>query len=212
MNAKNRSSWWSCIIYPDSVPDNYIDIIKDWHLPVAMSPLHDKDLNPVGDEKKAHWHLIVKFDSLKSYNQVVDITSELNGTIPQIVNSPVGLIRYFVHKDNPEKHQYNWAEITCYSGFDIDDMCFSTESEVDEAFTYLTNLINCECILEYGVFINYLLYSGNIPEANRRLYIRLARKNTIYFNTFISSRRNEFNNLTKRGVSPDEAYVIMQMG
>ena len=114
-----RSSKWAFIAYPDSVPDNWKEIIKSYHIPVAISPLHDKDLNPTGEEKKAHWHIMIEFESMKSYEQVREITSQLNGTIPQIVHSPIGMIRYFIHKDNPEKFQYDWADITVYNGFDL---------------------------------------------------------------------------------------------
>lgn len=40
-------------MYPDSMPDDAIDILKQSGLPCAISPLHDKDLNPDEVEKTA---------------------------------------------------------------------------------------------------------------------------------------------------------------
>ena len=135
--ASDRSSKWTFIAYPDSVPDNWQEILKSYHIPIAISPLHDKDLNPTGDEKKAHWHVMLDFPTLKSYKQVDEIRQEVHGTIPQIVHSPIGMVRYFIHKDNPEKHQYNWSDIVVFNGFDIDRYDSYTDSEMDSIFHYI---------------------------------------------------------------------------
>lgn len=50
--ANNRTRNWAFICYPDSAPDNWKVVLKSFHIPCAISPLHDKDLNPTGDEKK----------------------------------------------------------------------------------------------------------------------------------------------------------------
>lgn len=109
---------WTCIVYPDSAPDNWIDILKKEHLCFGVSPLHDSDVNGDDSEKKAHWHLYIKYQGVKSYDQVCDDIRELNCTIPKNVKNPVGLVRYFIHLDNPEKHQYDIGEIVSYGGFD----------------------------------------------------------------------------------------------
>ena len=36
-----RSSKWSFICYPDSAPDNWREILKAYHIPFAVSPLHN---------------------------------------------------------------------------------------------------------------------------------------------------------------------------
>ena len=48
---------WTFIVYPDSAPDDWRDILDDLHIPWCESPLHDKDQNPTGEQKKAHWHV-----------------------------------------------------------------------------------------------------------------------------------------------------------
>lgn len=43
---------WTFIVYPDSAPDNWRDILDELHIPWVESPLHDKDQNPTGEQKK----------------------------------------------------------------------------------------------------------------------------------------------------------------
>ena len=74
---------------------------------MAISPLHNKDLNADGEIKKEHYHILITFKGPTSYNIVEKITKSVNGTIPQRAKSPIGIIRYFTHKDNPEKAQYD---------------------------------------------------------------------------------------------------------
>jgi hypothetical protein len=41
-----RGRNWGIIVYPESAPKDWLDIIR--MEPVAVSPLHDKDVNPDG--------------------------------------------------------------------------------------------------------------------------------------------------------------------
>lgn len=109
---------WSFIVYPESAPDHWQDVLDKEHIPWACSPLHDADENPDGEAKKPHWHVVVSFEGKKSFSQVQYIIRPLNCTIPIKVQSMKGLLRYFVHLDNPEKHQYQINDIEFHGGFD----------------------------------------------------------------------------------------------
>ena len=54
---------WAFVIYPDSLPSNWEEIILNTGLPMAISPLHDKDINPDGTEKKPHYHVIIYYEN-----------------------------------------------------------------------------------------------------------------------------------------------------
>ncbi|MDF9661329.1 Rep family protein, partial [Bacillus cereus] len=46
-NSKDeRTRNWTFIVYPESTPENWREIINDLHTPWIESPLHDKDVNP----------------------------------------------------------------------------------------------------------------------------------------------------------------------
>lgn len=188
MGTSKRARHWTFISYPDSAPENWKEIIKASHIKTAISPLHDKDLNPTGDEKKAHWHIMLEYESLKSYDQVKELSDLINATIPQIVQSPVGMIRYFIHKDNPEKFQYNWEDITIYNGFDLGKYDSYTEQEIDYIIADITQFIDDNQILEYADLIALVRDKklGHFDD-----WYRIVRKNTIFFNSYVTSRRNQ---------------------
>ncbi|WP_225354628.1 Rep family protein, partial [Ligilactobacillus murinus] len=55
----DRARTWTFIVYPESAPENWRDLLDEYHVPWVESPLHDKDINPDGTVKKAHWHVIL---------------------------------------------------------------------------------------------------------------------------------------------------------
>lgn len=119
-SGRGRTRNWTCIVYPESAPENWRDIINAEHIAWIESPLHEGELNPDSEgEKKSHWHVILTFEGVKNFEQVMMITEKLNGTIPQKVASVVGLVRYMVHLDNPEKKQYSVADIVAHGGADV---------------------------------------------------------------------------------------------
>jgi len=65
--------------------------------------LHDKDINPDGELKKSHWHVMMMFSSNKSYKQIRESTMKLRSPNPQKVANAKCMVRYFAHMDNPEK-------------------------------------------------------------------------------------------------------------
>ena len=99
---------WGFVLYPESAPIDWIDNLKIKGITFAVSPLHDKDVNPTGESKKEHYHVILCFGSPTTFNNVKAITDELNQPIPIPLESVRGYYRYFTHKDNPEKYQYEW--------------------------------------------------------------------------------------------------------
>lgn len=112
----NRARLWTFVAYPESMPEAWTEVIQAWHVPTLVSPLHDEDLNPTGESKKSHFHIVMFFAGKKSLAQVQAFSDELSGVLPQTVHDARGIVRYLTHIDNPEKHQYSLADITCFSG------------------------------------------------------------------------------------------------
>lgn len=125
---KKRSSYWGFIAYPESVAQDWENILSvEYGLEWCRSPLHDRDFNEDGTPKKPHWHCLVMFSSLKSYQQVKEITDRISATAPQIVHNPKGNVRYFLHKDNPEKAQYMQEDMKAFNGFNIPKFLLTEE-------------------------------------------------------------------------------------
>ena len=124
----DRTRNWSFIVYPESAPNNWRDMLDDGHLQWIESPLHDKDTDGDGEIKKPHWHILVLYDGVKSYEQVKELTDKINAPIPQKAASARGLVRYMVHMDNPEKFQYNKSLIIGHGGADVTEYLKPTSS------------------------------------------------------------------------------------
>ena len=181
-NTKKRN--WTFVLYPESAPADWQEIIKISGLMAAISPLHDKDLNPTGEAKKAHHHILLVYSGPTTYNSVAKFTASLNATIPQPLESVRGMYRYFSHKDNPEKYQYDEADIRTLNGFNIADLVELSRSEVNEIKTRMLKLIRDVGITEYSGLVDFLLDNGMSAEFD------VAVNNTFFFNSYISSRRH----------------------
>ena len=74
-----RQRTYATIVYPDSAPNDWQDILASLCIPAFISPLHDKDTNPTGEPKKPHYHVLLMFDGKKSSAQVDDIRKTFGG-------------------------------------------------------------------------------------------------------------------------------------
>lgn len=109
---------YATVIYEDSCPENWREIISNWHVETFVSPLHDQDVNPTGEKKKPHRHVQVMFDGKKSKDQVKAMFDQINGVGIEEINSIRGMARYLCHLDNPEKAQYDIKDVLQFSGAD----------------------------------------------------------------------------------------------
>lgn len=182
MVVKKRN--WAIIVYPESAPADWIDRLQATGLQCAISPLHDKDINPTGELKKAHYHVICCYSGPTSYNVVRALCDSLNAPIPQALEQVKGYYRYLTHKDNPEKYQYNDSDITTLNGFNILDYADLTKSEINKIKLSLQLLIRHLDITDYCVLMDYLQDNDLQAEYD------IASNNTYFFDRYISSRRN----------------------
>lgn len=106
-----RAIWWTFILYKESAPENWQQILNDLGLIYAASPWHDRDIYDSGEHKgeikKPHRHIVIKFAGRRYFQQVKELTDLLNQPIPQKCQNYVGAIQYFLHLNDPEKAQYD---------------------------------------------------------------------------------------------------------
>ena len=155
ISGKSRTRNWSFIVYPESAPGNWREIIDDEHIQWIESPLHDKDIDADGEIKKPHWHILVLFDGVKEFNQIKELTDRLNSPIPQKAASSCGLVRYMIHLDNPEKHQYSRSEIIAHGGADIGDLLKPTSASRYALIAEMEDYILENGITEFCDLTNY---------------------------------------------------------
>lgn len=186
-DKNQRSRNWSFIIYPESVVENWKEILEKLYLPTVISPLHDKDINPDGSSKKPHYHILLMFRGVKSYNQILEITEQLNATIPQLVHSAKGLVRYMAHLDNPDKAQYEISDIESLGGIDLSELLKPSSQDRYSMIREMLQFINDNQIVEFEDILYYAM--------NQKFdtWFPLLCDNSAYvIDSAIKSKRNRF--------------------
>ena len=146
---------WAFILYPESAPSNWLDILQGSFIKCAVSPLHDKDLTDDGLIKKPHYHILLCYDGATTYNNVLTLTQSLNATIPQVVDSVDGYYNYLSHTGFNDKYQYNADDVISFNGFTIKRRAPPKEDLTTVKDLFKIILDNGIC--EYSDLISFLI-------------------------------------------------------
>lgn len=181
----NKSANWVFELYPESMdPDSFKIIQEKIQVPMAISPLHDKDVNPDGTPKKAHYHVLVMYDGPTTYNNIkTNITDVLKGTNPFPCLSVRGSYRYHLHLDNPEKYQYDDRDRTLLCGFDVNKVNSLTQTEIFKLLKEIQKFIIENHVLEYSELLDILLDNELFNMWD------VASTHTLLLKSYIDSRR-----------------------
>lgn len=212
--AKNlKSKYWRLELYPTkeqlereglakdydgsagygSLPDDWRERLEQTCLPMAISPLHDKDTKPDGSVKKPHYHIVINYPSSNTTLKAVKerIADELNAPAPLIADNPKGAYEYLWHKNSPEKHQYDKSGVIHLGGYRVP----LTSDEVRLLKGELQDFISDRNIVEYAAFLD-LVKSEFGTDSD--LY-DCATTYYALWNTYITSRRHS--------TSPQTPYI-----
>lgn len=184
MVKDKRSNKWAFLIYQESTPENYLDILEEMHIPFILSPWHDKDVNKAtGEFKKAHKHGVLFFESLKSYTQVSELlTEKLHApSHVEVVMSPKGMYDYFIHAENPDKTLYNTDEIESGCGFELEKFLITNNNE-----QFLSTVIDIIEEHNFTEFNNLVRYA----RVENPSLLNLIIDKTYFFAKYLDSRRH----------------------
>lgn len=116
-----RTRNYATVVYPESAPAGWLELLDDLHVSYAVSPLHDKDINATGETKKAHYHVMLMYDSVKTIDQARAACLSFGGVGCEKINAVRNYARYLCHLDNPDKWKYKESDVKC-SGCDYLDL------------------------------------------------------------------------------------------
>lgn len=155
-NALGRN--WMVIVYPESAPPNWRDILNEEHTPWIESPLHDKDMNEDGELKKAHYHVMIMYPGQKSFKQMTELLAPLNTPMPKVVANVNGQARYFAHMDDKDKYQYSPDDIIGHAGADVMALINTvSKSERYELMREIMAFVNDNHIVEIKDLLDYAM-------------------------------------------------------
>lgn len=190
--SEKRAKDWTFIVYPESAPENWRSILADkFQVKAIISPLHDSDILDDVEQtpKKPHYHVILRFDSKKSFEQIKEITDFLNQPIPQKVKSIEGAVRYLIHADSPDKAQYNQSDIEVIGNIDLERYFKKSALQKDELTAEIMDFICAKDITELADLLDYC------RNENYEWFRHLC-SNAYLIDKYITSRRNKKENRT----------------
>lgn len=166
-----RGRYWTFLLYPESMSKNAFEYLESLRVPVVISPLHCNDVYTIFDEidegsgvasgevKKSHYHCLFCFDDKTSLKQVIKVLEPLGCKYAERCKSPRAMIRYFTHKDNPQKAQYYKEDIKVFSGADkeVAKAFKIAPEEFGFVYTDFVKLITGSDIREWHTFVNLVL-------------------------------------------------------
>ena len=191
-----RTRHWAFIAYPDSVKEDWLSTLSQLGIQCAISPLHDKDEQKDGTLKKPHWHVVLVFDSVKSQDQIEEITQAIvkddtKGYLPVRVLSLRGTMRYLTHMDDEDKAQYQQEDVKVLGGLDYAQIC-QTKDDVSTAecnsMGDLLKLITEEQLFDFAQVADYLIQAGDLQGFNT------LRKNSYFVGQYLKSKKFFLNN------------------
>ena len=151
-----RSKTWQAILYPDAENYSCDSVLTNIKLNAYKYAciLHNEDYytssdevdeNQIGKPKKEHFHIVFFWDNSYQLGYIANKIG-LPSNYLQKTESRSGAIQYLIHKNNPEKHQYNISDI---------------ESNIEKIQTKFFN--DDDCIMKASKIIDYInSYQGKL--------------------------------------------------
>lgn len=206
MGKEKRTRNWATIIYPrmkegeeTTTPDNWCEILEQLAVKAVVSPVHDKDLKEDGEYKKAHRHVVIAFDGVKTEKQAREIFERIGGVGAEPVNSLYSMTRYLTHMDNPEKSQYSTLDVLTFGGYEYKRYASTKEDEEREIVGNIGKIFNI--CAEKGMY-DFSEVAEYLMSEQVELFSTL-RKNPYFFATFFKSKQK----ITEQGLDKYESML-----
>lgn len=179
--TKKKTRNWGTIVYPESAPDGWLDTLKDLHVAAFVSPLHDSDINPGGEKKKPHYHVMLMFEGPKEEALARSLFEKIGGVGCEYINSARPYARYLCHLDNPDKAQYRIEDVQAFSGADYTGL-IATPGDKYKVLREMITFVEENDIVAYSDLVTYAM-------DNREDWFQALADNCTYFiEKYIKSR------------------------
>ncbi len=203
--AKDKARYFTFLLYPESIPQDWEMKLESIGLPIAISPIHDKDLSGVEGQKykKAHYHVIyvaknpVTADSVRY--KIKQILGEKSVAMVQIVvQSMENIYLYLTHESKDaiakNKVRYPKKDIRLLNNFDIDRYMTLDVEDKDDMLNDVCDLIDEHSlanIRELRRFVRVRASEYNLP--SMKIINSVLRSHTglvrLYFDAVYQERR-----------------------
>lgn len=179
--ADGRTRVFATVVYPESAPVDWRDRLEGAHVAAMVSPLHDADSLPTGEQKKAHYHVLWRYEGKKSAAQAQELVSLIGGAgAVEIVADYRGYARYLCHLDSPDKAQYDPVDVQCFGGADWAAVALSDAERTDALLDEIEAWIDDTGCVSYVALCRY-------ARRERPDWTRCIRTHTVHLSALVRS-------------------------
>lgn len=116
--GKQHRIWWG-YLYENTAPDNFLDLMRESGME-GLAMKHDQDVTAAGEVKEPHWHVVVRFAHAVLAKDAKEVLTSFGckEESVQYRDSWSAVARYLCHMDDPNKAQYNPADVVEFGGAD----------------------------------------------------------------------------------------------
>ena len=168
---------WLCVVYPESAPDDWIQILASIGAQALISPLHDQDLNADGEVKKPHYHVILLWDGPTTKSNAQAVVDLIRGVGCFAMATLRGAARYLCHLDNPEKHRYNPEDVKQLGGLVYDDIINSASDDLLTLYEIFDWIDENVCVS----FRQFMIYARSFRPDWAKVILTRHRENVIAY-------------------------------
>lgn len=203
--AKDKARYFTFLLYPESVPNDWEMRLESIGVPIAISPLHDKDKSDVeGQEyKKAHYHVIyvaknpVTADSVRF--KIKGLLGDKSVALVKIIVTSIeNMYLYLTHESKDalakSKYKYSRKDIKLINNFDIDRYITLDVEDKDDMLNEVCDLIDEQDLANMRELRRFVRNHGteyNLP--SMKVINSVLRSHTgllrLYFDAVYQERR-----------------------
>lgn len=174
---KPKGRYFTFLLYPESIPDDWEIQLEMLGAPMAISPVHDKDKSNAQfqEYKKAHYHVIyvaanpVTADSVRVKIQRI-LGKESIAKVQFVKQNMENMYLYLTHESKDaiakNKHKYDKKDIKELNNFDLDRYITLDVEDKDDLLNEVCDMIdehNLANIRELRRFIKRYGEEYNLP-------------------------------------------------
>jgi hypothetical protein len=193
-NQKPKGTQFTFLLYPENLPVDWETRLRELDIPMAISPLHNKDIDKkMGGFKKPHYHGIAMYKNPITRD---GMTKRLNralahdgckNCVPQVqflVKGVKSTYLYLTHESDSAieegKHVYDSSDIKLLNNFDISRYVVLDASEKEELLRDLLELIYKYRLANMFQLLDYLnmLRDKGEPVPPEKDVLDVVRSNT----------------------------------
>lgn len=175
-----RTRLYATVVYPESAPADWVQRLEETHVAAIISPLHNLDVNADGEVKKAHYHVLWRYEGPKTLAQAREVADLIGGVGVEVVADYRGYARYLCHLDNPEKAAYSPEDVRCLSGADWAAVAMSEAERTDALLDEIEDWIDETGCVSYIGLCRY-------ARKQRPDWTRCVRTHTVHLSALIRS-------------------------